>query len=337
MTDRDAEIHDFAFPDVEYVLKRPELNEVLSALDEAEAEQKQAVSPTLVYGLSELSAADWQSLEDKWVCLSAPIKLRILRSLNEASEALFELNFRELGLRSLADGSSNVREAAIELLWTDESEQVMREFIRLAGSDPEPAVRASACKSLGRFILLGEYGDVSDVLGQEAQGLMLGLHLDAREPLELRRRALEALANSSHPRVNDLVGKAYADGNHDLKISAIFAMGRTCSKVWREILLHELDSDDSESVFEATAACGHIQLDDSLPRIGELAFGDDREIQQTAIWALGEIGGRRAVEILSQLEEAVEDEETAAVLSEALDTAGFRRGLSGLDIMIDED
>ena len=261
----------------------------------------------------------------------------MLRALNEASEALFELNYRELGLQCLNDESASVREAAIELLWTDESEQAMRQFIKLAAHDASLSVRASAVKALSRFLLLGEYGDVPEDLAQEAQQLALRLHNDEAESLEIRRRALESLANSSHPLVHDLISKAYADGNHDLKISAIFAMGRSCNRVWREILLDELDSRDNEAVYEAIAACGLIQLEDSVPRIGELALSDDREIQLTAIWALGEIGGKRAFEILSHLDEANEDEEAATVIEEALDTAGFRRSFAALGLGFDED
>lgn len=337
MTDGDPVAHDSDFPVSDSLFNRPDLDDVLAALEEADAVQKQAVSSTLVYGLSDLSPTDWQRLEDTWMRLPAQTKHRVMRALNESSEALFELNYRELGLRSLGDKSPIVREAAIELLWTDDSEQAMGELIGLADRDPEPAVRSSAIKALGRFILLGEYGDVSEDLAQEAQQLALRLHNDESQSLELRRRALESLANSSHSRVHDLIAKAYADGNHDLKISAIFAMGRTCSSAWREILLDELEGDDNEAVYEAATACGQIQIEESVPRIGELALSDDREIQLAAIWALGEIGGKQAFEILSRLDDVLDDDETATVLAEALDTAGFRRTLAGLDLGLAED
>ena len=63
-------------------------------------------------------------------------------------------------------------------------------------------------KALGRFLLLGEYGDVSEDLAQEAQQLSLRIHTDASEPLEMRRRALETLADSSHSRVQELIKRA---------------------------------------------------------------------------------------------------------------------------------
>ena len=309
----------------------------MAALASAVEDGKRAISPTLVYGLSDLSPEEWQKLRSAWRRLAPASKGRILRALNESSEALFELNYRELGLRCLDDESAMVREAAIELLWTDESEETMRGFIRLAESDAASSVRACAVKALGRFILLGEFGDISQELAQEAQELALRLHTDRGESLETRRRALESLANSSHPLGPELIGKAYADGNHELRISAIFAMGRSCSGVWQEILLKELESQDNEAVYEAVTACGHIQLEDSVARIGELALSSDREIHMAAIWALGEIGGSRASDILSRLDAVIDDDETAAVLEEALDTAGFRKRFADLDLRLDEE
>ena len=334
----EGEIPDNLAPPAEELLfQRPQVSDVSAALNEADIKSKQHVSPVLVYGLSDLTSTEWGELECAWKQLSATVRLRTLRALNESSEALFELNYRELASQCLNDRSAAVREAAIELLWTDESEQTMRELISLAQQDKEPAVCTAAVKALGRFVLLGEYGDVSEDLAQEAQQLSLGIYLDQSKPLELRRRALETLANSSHPSAPELISSAYADGNHDLKISAIFAMGRTCSRHWQEILLQELDGDDNEAVYEATSACGQIQLEDSVPRIGELALSDDREIQVTAIWALGEIGGRRASEILSHLAEVVEDDETLALLDEALATAGFHRSFATLDSCTDSE
>ncbi len=286
---------------------------------------------------SDLLSAERQAVESQWRVSSSALKRQVLRALNEASEAMFELNYREIALLSLDDEDGLVRAAGVELLWTDETVEVMRKLMRLAKNDIERAVRTCALKELGRFILLGEYGEIPEAIAAEAQQRTLRLHTDQSEPLEVRRRALEALANSSHPQVQTLIRAAYLNGNHDLRISAIFAMGRTCSKEWHEILLDELESTDNEVVYEAATACGQIQLQESVRRIGELALSDDRELQLTAIWALGEIGGRHASEILTRLEEANEDEETAAVVDEALDKADFSRSFAALGLEFDEE
>ena len=66
MTERALEKQGFALPADDLVFNKPALNDVVAALDPAEAERKQSVSPTLVYGLSDLSPAGWQSAESAW-------------------------------------------------------------------------------------------------------------------------------------------------------------------------------------------------------------------------------------------------------------------------------
>lgn len=317
--------------------EKPSIDDVVLALRQLCHAPERAVAATVVYGLSDLSASERQAVAVDWRRLASESRRRILRSLLEASEAMFEMNYREIALLGLNDEDGSVRVAAIELLWTDETVETMRRLLALAADDRDSFVRAAALKELGRFILLGEYGDIPDEVAKEAQLLTLRIHKDGSEPLEARRRALEALSNSSHPEVERLIRKAYADGNHDLKISAIFAMGRTCSKVWRDILMEELDSSDNELVYEAVTACGQIQLQESVRRVGQLVTSEDREIQLAAIWALGEIGGKHAFDILTSLEEIVDDEEASAVVDEALDTAGFSRTFAALGLDLDED
>lgn len=317
--------------------EKPAIDDVARALRQVDAAPGRSLSPTVVYGLSDLSVSDRRTIATAWAGLTPESRRRVLRSLTEASEAMFELNFREIAILALDDEDSLVRVAAIEVLWTDETPATMRRLMSRAADDPAPDVRAAALKELGRFILLGEYGDIAEDAAKEAQDLALRVHSDRSQPLQARRRALEALSNSSHPAVERLIRVAYADGNHELKISAIFAMGRTCSKAWRDILLEELDSADSELVYEAVTACGQIQLDESVRRIGELAISEDREIQLAAIWALGEIGGKHAFDILTSLEEIIEDDEAAAIVDEALDMAGFSRTFAALGLDFDDD
>ena len=315
---------------------KPTISEVIAALKRDSTRDAAAVSPVIVYGLSELADDDISVVEATWRGLPASYKSQVLRQLNESSEVSFELNFRELAMLSLRDTSEKVRAVATDMLWIDESLDTMRCLIALAADDPSDEVRARALAALGRYILLGEYGEIPARDAQEAQELALRLHNDATETVEVRRRALEALANANHPQVESLIQAAYADGNHLLNVSAVFAMGRTCDAKWQHILLAELGSDDSELVYEAIQACGHIQVEDSLRKIGELTLSEDREIQMMAIWAIGEIGGRRAIEILSSLSDATDDETLLESIDEALDAASFKLSMPALDFKIDD-
>ena len=254
----------------------PQLPNLLQALARPQTSESAVVPSTVVYGLSELTGDELKAVVPIWSRLSAVAKHRVLSALNEASEAMFELSFREIAMLSLGDKSSLVRAKAIDLLWTDESAETMQELMRLAEFDPDVKIRSRALESLGRFLLLGEYGDIPADLAAQAQALTYAIHKNKLEPVEIRRRALEALANSSHGAVDQLILAAYADGNIELRIGALFAMGRTCNQIWRDQLLEELESDNNEYVYEAIRACGHIQVADSVQRIGELALSEDR-------------------------------------------------------------
>ena len=84
-----------------------------------------------------------------WRRLSAVTKHRVLSALNEASEAMFELSFGEIAMLSLGDESSLVRAKAIDLLWTDESAETMRELMRLAEFDADEKIRSRALEAWG--------------------------------------------------------------------------------------------------------------------------------------------------------------------------------------------
>ncbi|MCY4070007.1 MAG: HEAT repeat domain-containing protein [Chloroflexi bacterium] len=316
-------------------LRKPELAEVIKALQSDAHSDSSTHSSTVIYGLSDLSELELGQLASVWAGLPATYKHRILKQLVETSEAVFELDFGAFAHMNLTDKSSLVRSAAIELLWSDESVATMRQLMDLARTDGSDDVRAQAFSGLGRFVLLGEYGDIPTNDAREAQELALITVKDHRAPIEIRCRALEAIANSSHPEATALIREAYDDGNHLLKVSAIYAMGRTCDKMWRDTVLEELESSDNQIVYESVQACGALQLEESVRFIGDLISGDDREIQLMAIWALGEIGGRRAFEILCDLEETIEDREILEAVEEAVDAASFSLSMSSLDFEFD--
>ena len=317
-------------------LQKPDLPAVAAALKQGACSAASVVSATVVYGLSDLSRQDIKTFEPTWLKLSSTYRHKILQALNEASETSFELSYREIALFNVKDESSLVRAVAVHLLWEDHSTQTMQLFLKIAQDDPASHVKARALIGLGKFILLGEYGEIPAALALKAQQLAIQLHSSPDESIEVRRHALEALANSNHPDTDHLIRAAYQQGNHLLKASALFAMGRTCDAQWQDILLEELEGSDNELVYEAVRACGEIQLESSLDSISELAFSDDREIQLMSIWALGEIGGKRAFEILSGLEEPVEDEELADMIDEALDAASFSLSGPVFDFHLDD-
>ena len=328
---------DFDFESDAAPRDKPALSEVMSALRTGADSGSFALAPAIVYGLSDLTPSAIRELRRVWRDLPGRYKAHVLRQLLEASEADFELAFNEIALLSLDDESSLARAAAVDLLWTDESPATLRLLMDRIRHDESIQVRTAALSALARFILLGEYEDIPAEDAEAARQLALDLYADACEPLAVRCRALEAIGNSSHPALERLIREGYANGVQDMKRSAIVAMGRSCSPIWSDILLEELDSADEEIVFEAAQACGHIQLEDSIDKLRALCASEDREIQLMAIWALGEIGGRRAYKALSDLEDETDDPEVQGALEDAVDAAGFGLSMSRLDLALAAD
>jgi HEAT repeat protein len=104
-----------------------------------------------------------------------------------------------------------------------------------------------------------------------------------------------------------------------MQISAIFAMGRSGDKRWRNIILSELESSDARLRFEAARAAGELELAEAVQPLIQLIQNDpDSEVQQNAVWSLGQIGGPEAKAMLEQLIDST-DEALQTTAEDALD------------------
>jgi HEAT repeat protein len=118
----------------------------------------------------------------------------------------------------------------------------------------------------------------------------------------VRRRALEAAAVYSHdPRINEAIEEAYWSGEHALKVSALYAMGRSLDRRWLPLLLEELQSEDPAYRYEAATACGELGAEEAVDELISLTSDPDRAVQGAAIAALGRIGGTLATNVLRRL------------------------------------
>jgi HEAT repeat protein len=91
-------------------------------------------------------------------------------------------------------------------------------------------------------------------------------------------------------------------------------------------VIEELESEDRELRFEAARAAGELSLEEAVPLLTEIAYEDDVEIRDAAIWSLGEIGGREAMRVLNVLaEEAQEsdDDDLLGAVEDALAAASL--------------
>jgi HEAT repeat protein len=314
--------------------KHLSLDEILDVL---RAGESGTLSAAAYYGLSGLNALDMQRFKPVWDSLTPQYRHKLMARLTDISETNFEMDYRSIGLLGLVDISAEVREAAINLLWEDESLELMMQLIDIALWDEAATVRAAATSALGRFILMGELGDMPEVETVPAQEAVINILTNNDEVVEVRRRALESIANCGHEIVDSAIIEAYNSPEPLMQVSAVFAMGRTCDTRWNDIVLREIDSDDPEMRYEAARASGELEIVEAVPHLTRLAQEADREVQEVAIWSLGEIGGQRALKVLSRLAEAAEDSENFDLL-ESIEDAIATASLAGgtLDFDLDE-
>jgi HEAT repeat protein len=302
--------------------KKKPFSEVLSAL----AEPDHPLTAAVIYGLSDLDREQIAQLERAWPDYPVERRRALVEHLNEVSEANFDMDFRAINHLALTDLDGAVRRLAVEGLWEDESLSLMYKLVHIVQQDADPQVRAAAIAELGRFILLGEYEKISAADARLAQDTVLHVFRTETDN-DLRRRALEAIANSCLDSVPGMIREMYASQEVKMRASALFAMGRTCDDMWAAEILHELSSSEPELRYEAARAAGQMELQEAVPHLKRLiAESDDPEILEVAIWALGEIGGDQARRILTQVAARAEqqgDEEISAAARDALDAANM--------------
>jgi HEAT repeat protein len=140
--------------------------------------------------------------------------------------------------------------------------------------------------------------------------LWQALH-DEQENLHVRRRALESLAYFDRPEVREAIGWAYEHEDSTMRISAVFAMGRSADDEWSGVVIEELNSPDPEMRYEAARTCGALQIAGVVAQLSRMTADTDPEVKLAAVWSLGQIGGpesRRVLEICIKVgDEALQD------------------------------
>jgi HEAT repeat protein len=302
---------------------KPKLADILANL----GDEEHIIDAVVIYGLSGLDSNQIAQMAKAWPGYSVERRRKLLQMLNEASESNFELDFRAINHMALDDPDGETRRYAIEGLWEDESIAYMQRLVDIVRNDNSHNVRAAAIIDLGRFILLGEYEDISRGDAKLAQNTVLNVFNSDKEDIEIRRRALEAISNCGHPRMREMIEEFYRHPDLPMKMSAIFAMGRTCDSDWAPEVLEELQSDIPELQYEAARAAGHLELKEAIPYIATLIdVIEDTEVLEVAIWALGEIGGKKARELLQDIinnAEADGNDEIVEAAEEAMEMASL--------------
>lgn len=284
--------------------------------------------------LSDLARAEAAYFDLAWEGISTARRLEAVRTMVERAEANIHLDFHAILRACLSDSDEQIRRIAVDGLWEDEKPSLIAPLAMLLAQDLVPDVRAAAAASLGRFVLLGVLGEISEATAYQAEKALRAAWVRVQEPNEVRRRVLESLAYATDPTVCDLIETAYNADDELMRQSAVFAMGRNADRRWGKQVLTELQSHDPAMRLEAIVSAGELGLATAVHRLVQLLDDADSRTGEAAALALGKIGGREAKRALEKAVSGA-DERLAQAAEEALDELTFSG--PGLDERLDDN
>ena len=265
--------------------------------------------------LSDLMPEELELLRRVWPHIPVARRRRIVGMLVDLADDNLDLDFDCVFRMCLDDEDAEVCARAIEGLWECEDHSLVKRFMSLLRQDERLLVRTAAAAGLGKFALLAELGKLSARDAGRIEEALLASINDPGEALEVRRRAVEAIASLDRPEVKEIIARAYQSDIPRMRVSAVYAMGQSCDPSWLPTLVKELESPDVEMRYEAARACGELEDERAVPYLVPLIDDEDSQVQVLVIEALGHIGGdaakRRLRECLqspdAHIREAVED------------------------------
>lgn len=281
-------------------------------------------APDLVY-LSALNQEELTRFAQLWPDVPVQHRRTLLRTLVEMAENDFEMDFGALFRQGLQDEDAEVRQYALEGLWEDEDVRLIPVLVNVLRHDEVSAVRAAAAQALAHFVLLGELDKLRPEPFHIICEALLATYQDEGEAIDVRRRALEAVSYISDERVPPLIEAAYHHPDALMRQSALFAMGRSNDRRWASIVLRELYSPDPAMRYEAARACGELELRDAVHGLLEVLEDGDQEVQEVALWALGQIGGSEAKSALKRYSRS-KNPALRSAAEDALDELNFLYG-----------
>jgi HEAT repeat protein len=251
-----------------------------------------------LFALSDLSRQDAETLRREWEQIPVVQRRAVVTELVSRAEEQFGLMLGRFLRIALTDPDAETRAAAVRGLWEDDDPDLIGPLVQMMHNDPSVPVRAAAATGLGGFVFAGELEELDSALAMRAEEALLAVLADESVPLEVRRRALESIAFSGEAGVRQLIEDAYYAPDEPMRVSALFAMGRSADIRWRPLVRAELQNPSAAMRAEAAVACGELEAKSALNDL--LALLNDREpaVRLAAIFALGRIGGEDARDAL---------------------------------------
>lgn len=310
-----------------------------SEIQDALLDNNRPFPPTSIYFFSDISAEDLTRLKAVWPQVWTERRRGLLEDMEALSEKDTLLFFDHVAIMCLTDEDPVARATAIRLLWQSHKENLVPKFLKLMNDDPESIVRAAAATALGVFVYLGELDEIKKPTYQTVLKNLIRVHLGSDDVL-VRRRALESLGYTSHPEIINFIQRAYDTNDEEWLQSALYAMGRSYNRRWKDAVLRMFDHPDSLVRYEAVRAAGELELGDARELIFDLLEEgtDDEDLYFASIWSLTKIGGEGVRSLIEMNLEDAEDLDEIQFLEEALENLNFTEQTNLFDMMyVEED
>jgi HEAT repeat protein len=291
-------------------------------------EQHQLPEKRLLYELSGMLDDDIKIFNHIWCSIPITLKRQLITELRDIAEADFAVDFSAVFIKGLESEDPDICVTAMDGLSEIEDIRLLPRLYILLQTSQYASVRSSAAQILANYVLLGELGKIHQIIFDRVLNELLAAYKKPGEDIEVKRRILEALAYTGTRDIPALIQSAYEGSDEKMMTSSVFSMGRSADKYWAAIVQKELLNPNPEIRFEATRACGELQIKDAVPDLIDLTDDTDVEVQEMALWSLGQIGGSKARRILEQFVHS-DNEALSTAAQQAIDELDFfQNGLS---------
>lgn len=268
--------------------------------------------------LSGLSEDVFSPFRNTWASVSVEQRRIIVERMVNMAEGDIELDFTSILKHCLKDTDPKVRSMAVNGLWECDDRSIINPLITILIADTHKDVRASAATAIGKFCVLAQDGKLLTRDHHKIEQVLLNLLENNVEDPEVWRRALEAVAVFDTPKISDLIYQAYGSKLLNVRVSAVFAMGKTADRKWLSLLMEAAGDEEPAMRYEAAVSMGEIAEESSISYLSELINDDDSEIQLASIKALSSIGGSAAKSTL-QKHLSANDESLLSAIKSAID------------------
>jgi HEAT repeat protein len=294
---------------------------------------EQPLEPARLAELSDLDRTHASLFKRAWLNCPPARRKEIITRLGVLAEDQLEFLFDRVNRLVLDDPEPAVRRQAIANLWEVDDARLGNTLVQIAETDPEDSVRQQAVSALGRFVYLGELAKIPSPLMRRIESALFAILERPNEPAQVQREALQSLGYSSRAEVKPAIEAALASADAVNRRAGLVAAGRSADPHWAQPVLDRLADPEPRLREEAARAAGELELRKAVPELVDLLEDIDAAVQQAAIWSLGQVGGRRATNVLNELAESGTQPQNADLIEEALEYLAFLEGTPDLTLM----